>query len=173
VSRLVSLEFGYCLPNGYVAEKVMNGKSAGDSNVDADIRAREHVIAPLLGTSIITLVQLLTIEKLDTPLSFSVYCFAIAIPILVFTWVYNSRPVGKTGPGYVDNICVFGLLAGIAGIGAAFWHFSWMAGTVFILSSGIGIAALCDCGRRWAQEQGEGGSVNNQVEQSAADRPRG
>lgn len=96
----------------------------------------------LIGISLVIFQGFIGLGKLDTPALISVLTFACAIPLLSGILVANvierryqySSPDSRTGK--VAETCFYlGILIDLVGIGAAFWHVSFIAGIVFIITT--------------------------------------
>jgi len=91
----------------------------------------------LIGVAVVGLLQLLQLEKLDIPLTVSLFCFAVGIPLLGVSIAIISLEAGYgdihyVTPIYVDVLEVLGTLAVFIGFTTVFWHFEWLAGLVFL-----------------------------------------
>ena len=94
--------------------------------------------AGLAGFISIALIQLLSIEELDTPLVVALICFTIALPFLIlfilstqfhFQSTFTNVPVFYLA---LSSVTVF---VGFAGIAALFWHFHPLLGKLVIGTS--------------------------------------
>jgi hypothetical protein len=96
------------------------------------------IVASLLATSLVAIIQMVTMPSLDTPLSISVLLFSIAIPLLSFdayTTIYdllNKHTIVSMRRRLTRFI---GCLLVVVAIGSIFWHFSWEAGTLYFCTS--------------------------------------
>lgn len=96
-----------------------------------------RAVAALLVSNVIALIQLLGLEtsKLGTPLNFAVFAFSVSIPCLSFCWNIDRKTSGRNLSKVSISICIFGVIAGIAGLVACFNHFSNYAGGIFLMLS--------------------------------------
>jgi hypothetical protein len=92
--------------------------------------------AALAGTSIVAVIQLVGVEKLDIPLWIAVYSFAISIPFLGFYSLflilrshYENSKIPKNW--FFALMLLFGPLASMIGLCAVFWHLAWAASLLF------------------------------------------
>jgi hypothetical protein len=100
----------------------------------------------LLGVSVVGVMQLLQVPQLDLPLYISVIAFAVAIPMLTYG-VYQVRWLQQyryhIPSPWIDGMGWFAMLASLLGLIGIFWHFWWVAGTLFILcGSAVFVFAL-------------------------------
>lgn len=101
----------------------------------------------LLAISTICAIQLITSdpEKMGMSLWIATYAFAVSIPCLAAalmileTEVHYEETVEKWYETAVQHGGGFGSFVGVA---AAFWHFSWIVGSLFVAAS---IFGLCSC----------------------------
>ena len=96
----------------------------------------------LLGLSVISVVQMLGTATLDFALTASLYCFAVAIPLLATSlWVIdNELKLGrKNKPWYCVVVGVVGVSSAGFGLFAVFWHFSRSIALVFGIAYIVGV----------------------------------
>jgi len=96
------------------------------------------VVSALLGISIIAITQLLQTSP-DNFLLVSTYAFAIAIPVLTAHLALHRDATRRRYDvewGH-DWLFLTGLIAPMAGVVSLFWHFSYIAGVLFLIASGI------------------------------------
>lgn len=102
---------------------------------------RRIIFGAFLGTSVVATIQLISIQSLDLPLTFSVYCFAVSIPLLtlgLYTAMIESREQFTVESRPVLYAEELGVLAAAGGILALFLHFSYPA-LVLVLAIGIAL----------------------------------
>lgn len=104
----------------------------------ADPSARSHdqlITGALIGLNIIILLQLLTLTPLDRPLSISLYCLVVAIPLLAMAQMNSMQ---ASGLEYDLDSWLFDAAQAVAGLislialGALFWHLSPTSGRIFL-----------------------------------------
>jgi len=96
------------------------------------------IFSGLLGISVVAIIQFLQLSALDTPLTVSLYSFSVAVPLLtlsVFTITVTSHLEYTVVPGYLVMTHTIGTFAAFTGTVCIFWHFSRIAGIVFLLMS--------------------------------------
>lgn len=95
----------------------------------------------LVAFSLIMIQAFISLGQPDTPTLISIIAFAIAIPMLVFSFLLNElfhiTTKLEVTRGY-RFIWSLGIFSSIVGIVAAFWHISWYAGLAMIISGFIG-----------------------------------
>jgi hypothetical protein len=96
----------------------------------------------MLIASFFALVQLLQFTRLDVALWVALYAFAVALPLL--TGAIAMFESGSRGGEVIDSwrlglSALGGGVAGLTGLAALFWHFSWIAGTVFSVTCVLSI----------------------------------
>lgn len=102
------------------------------------------VFGALMGLDVIIVLQLMTLARLDKPLSVALYCFVVAIPLLamyVLSILTTMKYEYDVWVWYHLAAILAGGLASLAGVGALFFHFSWVAGGLFALLSVLGLGA--------------------------------
>jgi hypothetical protein len=131
----------------------MNERQRGSSDVNSDrairgAQALKIILGTLGGLSIVAVIQLMSLDTIDLPLTTSLYAFAVAIPstgaiifatqmagVIISTKVDPSEPMRFLGFIFAVCACIAPLI-GMAGI---FWHFSRIIAVVFI---GFSLLAL-------------------------------
>lgn len=96
------------------------------------------VLGGLVGINIVFLQSLLFQGKFDIPSIISIISFALALPMLSFSFLIREQPrstekMNKRYPS-VGRITQVGILADLVGIAALFWHALLPAGIVFLVS---------------------------------------
>lgn len=99
----------------------------------------------LIAIGLVMLQAFIALTSLDSAEFISVLAFAIAIPLLTGRILQNFlvklSKKDRVALG-CSNTYYLGTLAALVGIGAAFWHVSYVAGIVFISSSFVAFAAF-------------------------------
>ncbi len=94
----------------------------------------------LIAISLIILGDFISATSLDTPSFISVLSFAVAVPILssqilfynlLFRDKYHIQSIWYLI--ITTIILLLGILAALVGVAAAFWHISWIAGSLFLV----------------------------------------
>jgi uncharacterized membrane protein len=96
----------------------------------------------LIGISLIILQDFISSGALDLSALISVIAFAVAVPLLAMGILIDdiTKPHQSINLSMDYNIVFFGGLGGaIVGAAAAFWHISWIAGIVFLVSGIFGL----------------------------------
>ncbi|HYZ65110.1 MAG TPA: hypothetical protein VE574_00110 [Nitrososphaeraceae archaeon] len=122
-----------------VREKYEHGKE--DTTSEQYRRESELnaiAMSALLGVSIIAIIQLLQTSP-DNFLLVSTYAFAIAIPVLsAHLALYRDVTRHKYDVEWGhDWVMWTGMIAATTGVVSLFWHFSYIAGVLFLIASGI------------------------------------
>jgi hypothetical protein len=114
------------------------------------------IMGALLGVASVALIQFLELGPLDIALTLSLYSFATAIPLLsmgLFIIAVHSayqalgaeRDDELLAPHlFVEIVETVGIVAAFTGIAAMFWHFSVLAGIVFVASSVLATTCALD-----------------------------
>lgn len=94
----------------------------------------------LIVVSLVFLQTMLSLGSLDLPAFISAIAFSIGLPllagILVINAVESKYPYGSPRKDFsrgVHALFAVGVLATLIGMGAAFWHMSWVIGLTFIV----------------------------------------
>ncbi len=108
------------------------------------IRESNAILAGLIGISVVILQALIAIKATDPPAVIALLAFAIALPMmgmLVMLNVLLARYRYASIPGYLTFAYTVGEGSAAVGVVAAFWHVSWIAGLLILVSSlaGLGI----------------------------------
>lgn len=100
------------------------------------------VYGGLIGIGIVILQALLPSISLDLPSLISILSFAVAIPLLATAVLINHAQASyryATYPWYFSTIIILGEGGSFLGVLAAFWHLSWIAAVILLISGIIGI----------------------------------
>ena len=92
----------------------------------------------LIGVGVIAIVQISSINPLSKSLLVAVFCFSISIPFLAaMLWVLAQLTDDMKAPltGYFRTLYSFGFIFSFAGIAAVFFHFHYVVGIIFLVSS--------------------------------------
>jgi len=83
--------------------------------------------------------QMLSLEKLDLFLTVAVCCFAFTIPMNCAMWLVISSPKqvddSSFGSRFMVGMLFLSCLSFLAGLGCLFFHFSLLAGWIFVGSA--------------------------------------
>ena len=88
----------------------------------------------LLGIASVAVIQFLQLRTLDAALTVSLYCFAIAIPILamgMFIIAVQDLYQVTTYPVWADLVETLGVILAFFGLGGIFWHFQCQVAIMF------------------------------------------
>jgi len=119
--------------------------------VDRKIEHNKIGCGALVGLGVIAIVQMLSVDGLDAPLNVSVWSFAFSIPSLSVTFmcsVTESQFGFTTNKGIyalpLSGLSYFGHLASFVGISGLFFHFSILAGLIFMAISLFGFSIFVE-----------------------------
>jgi uncharacterized membrane protein HdeD (DUF308 family) len=102
------------------------------------------VYAALLGVSSIAVIEFLQFPKLDTALTISLICFAVAMPLLamgIFIIALTNQYQAQREPLWFGTLELLGVLAAFFGLGAMLWHLHWIAATLFCAATLVAVLA--------------------------------
>lgn len=108
-------------------------------------RKQNLAYSALLGVAVVSVVQLVSLDELSTALRVSIVSFSLSIPLLA-TSAYIIFLSRKYEYGYEVETqgtrfaSIAGILLVLLGIDTIFWHLWWLAGGLFIVSSGSAFA---------------------------------
>jgi len=94
----------------------------------------------LIAITLVIVPGYLTAPSLDTAQFIAITAFALALPLLVCGLSSQVEPVKKpltTADVIRGLIRLLAIFIDIIGLTAAFWHISWVIGTLFIVTSVI------------------------------------
>ncbi len=107
------------------------------------IRQNDLIYSALIAIGVVMVQPFLQVSKLDLSAKICVISFAIALPVLsalvLVTHQENFRQ-RESRSTLVEVGRNVGQLAAAIGVGAAFWHISWIAGVAAIVAACFGIA---------------------------------
>jgi len=138
----------------------MNKLKEVDQTWRESIRVNIALNSGLLAIPVIAVIQLLQVPEssFDVPLIISVYVFAISIPTLAiqvwaatrtatYSHLVTLREYSPSLNRILNILGELGRIAAMAGMICIFWHFSWIAGTMFL---SIGIVSIIVVARYFA-----------------------
>ncbi len=106
------------------------------------LRQSNTILAGLIGISVVIVQALIANKTTDPPTVIALIAFALALPMmgtLVMINVILSRNRYASFPGYLTFAYVLGEGSAALGVVAAFWHVTWVAGLLVIVSSLVGM----------------------------------
>ncbi len=108
------------------------------------IHQSNSVLAGLIGISVVILQALISNKAYDPPAVIALLAFAIALPmmaVLVMLNVVLASYRYTSFPWYITVAYFIGEGSAAVGVVAAFWHVSWVAGVLVVVSglAGLGI----------------------------------
>ncbi len=106
------------------------------------IRQSNAILAGLIGISVVIVQALIAIKATDPPAVIALLAFAIALPMmgmLVMLNVVLAKFRYASFPGYVTFAYFMGEGGATVGVVAAFWHVSWVAGVLIVVSGLVGL----------------------------------
>lgn len=116
-------------------------------------RPRHFLSAGALGTCLVFIVGMLSLPRLDQPLTIALYAFVIAMPLLVVDYFSASIEVGNEPRNLlVQALFLAGWIVGDAlgplavymGIVSVVWHLNTTAGVILIVwSIGVMVVVIC------------------------------
>ncbi len=106
------------------------------------IRQSNSILAGLIGISVVIVQSLIAIKATDLPAVIAILAFAIALPMMAALVMVNSllaRHRYASFPGYLTLAYFVGEGGAAVGVVAAFWHLSWVAGVLVVVSGLVGM----------------------------------
>ena len=108
------------------------------------IRHSNAILAGLIGISVVIVQALIAVNATDPAAVIALLAFAIGLPmmaVLVMINVALAKSRYASFPAYVTFAYIAGEGSAAVGVVAAFWHVSWVAGVLIVVSclAGIGI----------------------------------
>ena len=101
------------------------------------------IFAGLIGIGVVIVQALIGINATDPPAVIAMLAFAIALPLLgtlVMINVVQAKYKYASYPFYLTFAYIVGQSSAFVGVIAAFWHVSWIAGVLILISSLVGLA---------------------------------
>ncbi len=114
-------------------------------------RQTSAIQAGLITIGLIIFQALIGIDAPDIPALISLWSFALALPLLAALMMINLTQAKyryATYPFYLVLAYVAGQSGAFIGIVGAFWHVSWIAGVLFLVSSIVGLAVYLGYSRQ-------------------------
>ncbi|MGB3181721.1 MAG: hypothetical protein WBB45_10045 [Cyclobacteriaceae bacterium] len=102
---------------------------------------RKLFIAGMLGFNLVVVVQSLGISKLNLPLTITVILFSLSLPLQVLLLAINEFRTNESddfisgGTWPANYMLIVSTIGFSIGLTSLFFHFSILAGSVFLLSS--------------------------------------
>lgn len=105
------------------------------------LRYHRLIVGGLVAFSLIIVQAFISAKIADAAEWISIVSFAIAIPLLVmFIFIYGIGNIPIETTPFAGALYFGGLFIDICGLDAAFWHVSWIAGLLFIVSGLLAFA---------------------------------
>ncbi len=106
--------------------------------------AREStaILAGLIGISLVIVQALIAIRATDLPAMIALFAFAVALPMLGMLVIINALYAKHryvSFPLYLTLAYALGEGGAALGVVAAFWHVSWVAGALILVSGLLGL----------------------------------
>lgn len=106
------------------------------------LRETRAILAGLIGISVVIVQALIAINATDPAAVIALVAFAIALPMmgaLVMLILVLGRYHYASYPPYFTFAYVMGEGGAVVGVVAAFWHVSWVAGALIVVSGLVGM----------------------------------
>ena len=100
------------------------------------------VYGGLIAIGVVILQALIPAQSLDLPLQISIVSFGIAMPFLAIMILMIHAQASyryATYPRYLSFVILIGQGGAFIGVFAAFWHISWMAAVLLVISGIVGL----------------------------------
>ena len=100
------------------------------------------VYGGLIAIGVVILQALIPVQSLDLASLVSILSFAIAMPFLAIMILVNHAQVSyryATYPWYITLAILLGQGGALIGVFAAFWHISWIAAILLLISGVVGL----------------------------------
>ena len=113
------------------------------------------VYGGLIAVGVVILQALIPAQSLDLPLFISILAFAIALPFLAVMVLVNHAQASyryASYPRYLTVVILLGQGGAFIGVLAAFWHISWIAAVLLLISGGIGLAVYAAYAKQLARD---------------------
>lgn len=107
------------------------------------VRQTSAVLAGLIGIGVVIVQALIAINATDLPAMIALLAFAIALPLLGTLVILNvvlAQYKYASVPVYLGFAYIVGEVSACVGVIAAFWHVSWIAGVLVVISGLVGLA---------------------------------
>ena len=113
------------------------------------------VYGGLIAIGVVILQALISAPSLDLPLQVSILSFAIAMPLLAIMVLVNHAQASyryASYPRYLSLAIVLGQGGAFIGVLAAFWHISWVAAVLLVISGLVGLVVYAAYSRQLARD---------------------
>jgi membrane-associated HD superfamily phosphohydrolase len=113
------------------------------------------VYGGLIGIGVVILQALIPAQHLDLPALISILAFAIALPLLTVMVLVNHRLASyrfASYPTYLTLVIALGQGGAFVGVIAAFWHISWIAAVLLLISSVVGLVVYAVYARQLVRD---------------------
>ena len=107
------------------------------------LRQSSLILAGLIGIGVVIVQALISVNATDPPATIALLAFAIALPLLGTLVILNVVLAGyrhASIPVYLTFAYYVGEGSACVGVIAAFWHVSWIAGVLVVISGLVGLA---------------------------------
>lgn len=115
----------------------------GPREIREAIRQNNLMYGGLVGVAVLMVQPFLTAGPTDLPATISVVSFAVAIPLLAGLILVTEQEKFRghaSRSKMVEVARSLAILASIVGLVAGFWHMSWIAGVVVLISMAAAVA---------------------------------
>ncbi len=105
-------------------------------------RESTAILAGLIGISVVIVQALIGAHPTDLPAKIALLAFAVALPMLGMLVILNglyARVRYASFPLYLTLAYFLGEGGAAIGVVAAFWHLSWIAGVLILVSGLFGV----------------------------------
>jgi hypothetical protein len=109
------------------------------------LQFRQLILGSLLGIGVVSTLQMIGQPVLDTPLLVALTCFAISIPLLTCILITDAQAFRyrhMVYPLYVNILLLLACFLSCIGLCGIFWHFNWLIGATFLLSTALSVVVL-------------------------------
>ncbi len=129
------------------------------------IRQSNAVLAGLIGISVGIVQALIAVNAADLPALIALGAFAIALPMmstLVMVNITLARYRYASVPAYVTLAYFLGEGTAAVGVVASFWHVSWVAGVLVVISCLVGLGIYFAYSRQLQKDNASGPNETGQ-----------
>ncbi|MFC7623468.1 hypothetical protein [Microlunatus sp. GCM10028923] len=116
----------------------------GQRELREGIRQNNLMYGGLVGVALIMVQPFLTTGLDGLSATICVFAFAAAVPLLAALILITEQEKFRGRPSnsrFVEVIRSLAVLASLIGLAAGFWHMSWIAGVIVLVSIILGVAA--------------------------------
>ena len=113
------------------------------------------VYGGLIAVGVVILQALIPAQSLDLPLQISILSFGIALPCLAIMVLVNHAQASyryATYPRYLSLVILLGQGGAFIGVFAAFWHISWLAAVLLVISGIFGLVVYAVYSKQLARD---------------------